>query len=322
MEGIDQELGFVRFLSFLSYLAVLLFTYALASHVQSDGWVPLVAMLIVAWLPMHARQAAVVSNDVLVKVFVAAALWLISACLARGGSLPLVLAIIGCTGIAMASKATAAGLAGPLCFAAAWVLGKKKGALAGWSLGLISFAITIGALISWVTAGAAPEARDSLDGLGVPVSLPQLETHLAWVFSSDFWGEGARTLGGTFNWYSRDLPAVQVAALICFLVLGLLGSLAVLVRSSAGGSRAVLVMCWIGVTSQLLAMVVRGFAAGRFFFPMLPALGTLVAVGWILLLPPRWRGVASLGVACALVLYDGFSLWNGLVPNQYLIWGS
>jgi len=107
----DVETGLLvaRLLSLVCYLAVVGLTLAFARLVTSDDRVVLLAGVVAAWLPMHVRQAAVVNNDVLVKVFVAASLFFSARFVSeRSGLRDLALAAL-LLGAGLLTKTTAAG---------------------------------------------------------------------------------------------------------------------------------------------------------------------------------------------------------------------
>ncbi len=311
LEDVGRQLGLLRGLSFLCYLAVVWLTYALARRAADEPWVAVAAALVVAWLPMHARQSAVVSNDVLVKVFAAATLWLVALGLTGRGGKAVIAGAVACAALALATKPTGIGVAAPLGVGLALSVAGGRGRRAGLFAGLLAVGLlAAGAVLYWMTVGSA--------------ALPDgdLRAHLRWLFSGDFARKTVRTFFGSFNWYTRELPGPMYTAGATAVALGLAGSLFAAFRRPVGLARGVIAVCWLAVLTQLLAMVLRGFAAGRFFFPVLPALATLVAVGFVAPLPERWRARAAALLASALVVYDGFALWNGLFPNQYLEWGS
>ena len=313
IDGVDQQLWFLRGLSFLCYLAVLALTYAFASLAAKDNWTPTIAVLIAAWLPMHARQAAMVNNDVLVKVFTGATLWLIGLGLVGRGGRTLAGAIAICAVLAFTTKATAIGttaLAG-LAIAAFLTRGRSLPTV------LISAVVAVlalagGALLYWRAVGSH---------MALP-TLAQVRRGLSAALTESYWRETQRTFVGSFNWYSRTLPGAVYTVVVAFLGAGLLGSLVAAVRRPAEVQRLVLALAWAALVLQLLTMMLRGFAAGRYLFPILPALATLLAVGWIAPLTPRWRAHGAVFLTAALVLYDGIALWSGLVPAQYLAWSS
>ena len=320
LDKIESQLSLLRVFSFLMYLAVLGFTYALARQVSRDIWLPALATLLVAWLPMHARQSAVVSNDVLVKVFTSATLWLLAQNLIRPLPAPKALALPVLIFLAMSTKLTAIGIAAPLCLVLFYSSIRRRGPLVGSVQGILVLVLLFGALLWWQSDQTGP--RDTLDGMGLPTNSHELELHLKRVLSANYWSEFANTFTGSFNWYSRDLPPLMVNLLMAMIGIGLLSSLLLLRRSSDKRGRIVLAMCWLALVCQLVAMTTRGFSAGRFLFPVLPALMTLVAAGWLVLVPDSRKRALTLSLAMSLVVYDGFALWNGLFVHQYQDWGS
>lgn len=311
LRAVEAQLWFLRGLSFLCYLAVVWLTWALARLAAEEAWIAACAALVVAWLPMHAHQAAIVNNDVLVKVFASAALWLAGLLLLGRAGLRAAGAMLACAALAVATKPTAIGVVPPLCvaLAAAWGKDRSRAArvvAAGGAAALLAG----GAILYWQLAGTQ--------------SLPDLlaKRHWGFVLSRHFYLETLRTLAGSFNWYTRDAPRSLYALFALALGGGLVGSVVAAVRGRDGTQRRIVALCWLAVGCQFAAMLFRGFATGRYLFPVLPALGTLVAVGWIAPWPADWRPRGAVLLALALVLYDGFVLWNGLVPNLYLELGS
>ncbi len=312
IQDVERQLWFLRGLSFLCYLAVLFFTYALARLVTKEGWVAATAVLVAAWLPMHARQSGLVSNDVLVKVFSAATLWLTGLILVGRAGRVKIGAMILCAGLALGTKATAIGVAGPLCLLIAVHFRKRGGSLRS---GLIAGAVAggllaLGAVLYWQITGSSvlPDPENALRQL-----------RYTW---KHFFPETTRTFIGAFNWYTRSLPAAMYTAVVAAILVGLVGSLVAATRGPMRLHKGVVALCWLAVVFQLMAMMLKAFAAGRFLFPMLPAIGTLIAVGWIAPLPASWRPRSARILIAGLILYDGFALWTGLFPSQYLEWGS
>lgn len=320
VESVDGRLLLLRGLALLCFLAVTATTWGLARVATRDAWIAAAAALIVAWLPMHARQAAIASNDVLVKVFSGAALWLAALLVAGRGRRWTLLAMLSLATLGFATKATAVGVAAPAVIAVAVVAARRWGTRGALVVASIAAGLLVGgALLFWRAAGS-----QALPDLG------KLDRHLDWVLSRDFYRETLRTFLGAFDWYTRDLPAPLLVAGAVFLAAGLAGSVAVGLQRPAPGvpretRRPVVLLCWIAVGGQYAAMALRGFAAGRFLFPVLPAIGTLVALGLLAPLArfgPRARTRAVLALLAALAIFDGFVLWSGLVPGQYLAWGS
>jgi hypothetical protein len=308
-----REMWLGRCLSLFTYLAVVLAAYALAVRVCEDRAVALLAGFIVAWWPMHARQAAVVNNDALVKVFSSWTL-VLTLDIARLGlarrrvAWALLLAAAG-----LAVKSTAAGVLVPLGLVLAWRAGRGRG-LGGRR--------ALGALAVLAAALLVPLVYLLSNNPAIPLSLALFIERLQAAVQPAFREEFARTTVGAFNWYSRDLPALLHDAVRIGLALSGVGLLLALVRSRPELRRGLTLLCVLAVLAQLALVFLRGTAAGRYALPIVPAFGLLVSVGVLVPLPRRWRAGAAVLVGAALVAFDGYFLWSGLVWNQYGVWGS
>lgn len=306
------EMWVLRGLSLLAYLAVVLASYEVARRLTSDPWIPLVCALLAAWWPMHARQAAVVNNDVLVKVFSAWGLVLALEIGRRGATRGRLVLGALLAALAVATKATGAGVLFPLGLA--WFASRPASASSGVRLRR--------ALVALVAVAAVPLVFLFSNNPSVPHTWEEFENRLTNAFSSDFIAEFNRTSVGAFNWYSRNLPDEFHWIVGVFLALGTLGLVLAFLRKQADLQRGLLLLCLAGVIAQASLIVLRGTAAGRYALPMLPACAALLAVGWIAPLPQAARRIASLGVLLVLLSVDAYFLWAGLVWNQYGVWGS
>ena len=310
-----RELWVARGFSLLMYVAVVLAAYALASRVSDDPCIALLGALFVALWPMHARQAAVVNNDVLVKAFSAWTL-VLALDIARRGfgwrrvSLALVLAAAG-----LASKTTGVGALVPLILACV-ARGLRDGALGGSKARLAA-----GALVLALFA-ALPLAYLANQNPAIPRSFENLAGRLDAALQPAYGREFLRTTVGAFNWYSRDLPAWVHGAVLGALGLSALGLAAAFAGRRSELRLGPLGLCLSAVAAQLLLVFLRGAAAGRYAIPALPAVGALVAVGLLTFVPRRWRPRALALAVFALVAFDSYFLWAGLVWNQYGVWGS
>ena len=131
-----------------------------------------------------------------------------------------------------------------------------------------------------------------------------------------------RTTVGAFNWYSRELPGwVYTATMIVALFL-MMGAFTKTCSGVEMKCRAVLVLCLCALLAQVLIIGLRGVAAGRYLFPILPALATLLAVGAGALTTERARQRIVSGVVIAFIAFDAVFLWRGLLVEQYLVWGN
>jgi len=312
IEDVVAQLQVLRFLSVACYLALVAAAWALGRHVARDPWIAAGCALFVAWLPMHARQAAVVNNDVLAKVLAGSAIALAAGMIAGRGGPRRMLGLVALLALALATKTTAAGALAAGVPALAVGARRRLGRLARVAFGLGSVvALAAGATAYWY----------GTHNPGLPLTLGNLQMRLAGAsraFREDLW----RTFVGAFNWYSRDLPPWVYVAVAAGMGLAGAGALVASVWRSSGARRGLMLLCWATIACQVVLIALRGVAAGRYFMPVLPALGALVAAGLCAPLPARLRPRAAAGLCAALVLYDGVFLWSGLVLNQYARWGA
>jgi len=312
IDSVDAQLWFLRFLSLLAYLALIFITLELAWLATADEWVAVVAAVFVAILPMHARQAAMVNNDVLVKVFSSAALLCGARVVIGRGARLSVAAMAIFALLAIMTKPTAIGLVVPICFAIVVLTCRGRSLLVSLAVGSLT-ALTLAALavLYWNSnsSGSLPDLSDPAH-------------HLAWVSSPKFYRQLLSTFVGTFNWQMRRLPTEVYSAAGIALGIGLLGSVFALLRGADGQRRKILALCWLAFLSQLFAMGLRGYATGRYLFPVLPALATLLAIGWLVPLRSSWRPRGTAVLISVLIVFDGYAIWNGLVRHQYMVWGS
>ena len=312
--GIERELFLVRAFSFALYVATCVACLLFARHAFDDERLAICAALFCAWLPMHARQAALVNNDVLARTLVAFVFWLCARQIAgRARAWELALAVLLCA-LGLLAKTTAAG--GLALLVLALPFRSKALALRGRSVALaalVALVVAIAALGVWLWLGQHNPA--------LPKNVEALRLRLSRGLSLESLAEIWRTFVGSFNWYSRDLPRGVSAALGTLAALAALAALATLVRTPSGLSRRLALLCFAAVAIQLALVALRGVAHGRYLMPVLPALGVLAAAG-LVALPERWRTRAVFAFALALALYDAVFLWAGLVPNEVLLWSA
>jgi hypothetical protein len=312
--GVLVEMWILRGCSLLAYLAVVLASYQLARQLSPDPWIPLVVGLIAAWWPMHARQAAVVNNDVLVKVFSAWSLVVSAKILMHGLTPRRFMAGALLAVLAVATKTTGAAALVPFACACMFHPGgnpafrRKRQAL-----GL--FALLVG-------LAGVPLFYYLANNPAIPRTLQRTQERLAEMFGGDSIEEFGRTSVGAFNWYSRNLPGSIHEAVFWFLAAGSLGLGWILVRKQPQIQRPVLLLCLAGLGAQLALILLRGVSAGRYALPMLPAFALLLGAAYLGPWPARWRRPAGLVVLSVLLAFDGVFLWSGLVWNQYGVWGS
>ncbi|MFN0243418.1 MAG: DUF2142 domain-containing protein [Planctomycetota bacterium] len=312
-ESIEARLTCVRALSFLLYLATVAFGLAFLRTVIADERLALLGAALIAWFPMHARQASLVSNDVLANTAIAAVFWLCGRWLAgRSGKLDALWLLVACA-VGLFTKTTSASAVVVIGFAVA-LRARPRGSAAlrtRWlPLGAVGLLAAI-AFAVWIRKSPA-----------LPRSLGRLQLRLEQGLSLDMLAETWRTWIGAFNWYSRELPDGVYAAAAVVAALALLGASRALYKPPAEIARSVLTLCVASVVFQYAAIVLNGVGAGRYFMPMLPAVA-LLAVAGLVAVWPRERHVRA-ALACIVLLFvlDAIFLWYGLVPNQYLLWNA
>lgn len=329
---VERELWAVRGLSALFYLVVVALTLLLARAALADECAAVLATAFVAWWPMHARQAAVVSNDVLVKVLLAWILLLAAReALGRGdrrgriglgvlcalGVLTKTTAVVGAPvallGLAMgrlAAPRSEAGADGPG--------GARPPILVPAVLTVLAVALGVG---YWLTH----------DNPALPRNLQAFQERIARGLEPEQFARLWRTAVGTFGWESRELPGWMYAVAGLLVGVALPGVLLVLLRPGLGeraggvlrdGARRVVLLCASAVVIQLALVVARGEARGRYVLVLIPAFGFLWAVGILAPLPARWRPRVTGALVLALIAFDAAFLSCGLVWHGWVLQGS
>jgi len=283
--------------------------------VCDDPRVALLAGLFAAWWPMHARQAAVVNNDVLAKALSAWTLVLALDVARHGFGRARVALALSCALAGLAAKTTAVGVLAPLVLACAY-RGLRGGALSSARARLAAGAVVL------VLVAAIPLAYALSQNPAIPRTLENFSGRVDAALDPAYLREFLRTSIGAFNWYSRDLPAWLHGAVLGGLGLGVVGLGLALLRRRADLDRGLLALCLAAAGAQLLLVFLRGAPAGRYALPALPAFALLVAVGVSTLVPDRWRPGAVAAAALALLAFDSYFTWTGLLWNQYGVWGS
>ena len=310
--SLEAQLVAVRIFSWLLYCAGVLACLGFARQVFHQEELALLAALVAAWLPMHARQAGVVNNDVLARTLATVVLWISARWVAGSGSRrELALGTALCL-LALATKTTAAGCAGALALAlflrARTPTRTLRPLLPALAIGAV---VTVGVML-WLTQHN-PALPRTMQGFAL-----RLEKGLSWSTLIELW----RTLVGTFGWNQRPQAPILYTLVGAAGLVGLGSALTGLVRPPSGAPRAMLVLCSAAVLFQVLLVVLRGVAHGRYLMPAVAAFAALLVAGLVAPLPARLRAHAAWGLGLALLLYDAAFLWDGLVPNEYLLWGS
>jgi 4-amino-4-deoxy-L-arabinose transferase-like glycosyltransferase len=175
--------------------------------------------------------------------------------------------------------------------------------LAGWSYGVVAAKVLhwlIGAVAAALTAGMASTLFDRRVGM-VAGLLVACDPFLVF-FSSLLLTEAAfvAVLVGLM-WASLPFLDVRRESFGCWIVLGLLASLATYVRESSLGL-VIALLCFVVVCRRLDRRVLIGAASG-------------LAIVIVTLLPWAMRNKQILGESCWLTTRAGISLYDGVGPQ-------
>lgn len=307
--SVEQQLWAARGLSWLMYVATALVALAFARTVFDDERAALCAAALVAFLPMSARQAAVVNNDVLAKLLATLVLWISARWLrGRGRAWELGLATALCV-LGLLTKNTAAGAVGALALALLLRSERIGARLSARTAVLLVLSAAGATALLWVFQHSP----------AVPRSLAGFITRVERSLDPATWSKFARTLAGSFGWESRFLPGPVNLALAGVVVAGLAACAR---RGARGTSRRVLGWCAAVVLVQIALIALRGVAVGRYLIPVLPTLAALLVGGLVASAHERNRARAALCFVLALIAYDALFLWGGLVANEVLRLGA
>lgn len=322
--GVTSATGVLRIGRGYALLAYLLVVALGLSSARALGLsapaVFVVGALLVLW-PMHARHAAVVNNDVAAKLLASIAFWFGARGL--GGLTTPARALLGAslfTLLAAAAKPTGlpATSAVVLVLLLLWSSPRRPRDAATstapphaarWPLALGLTLVTLGAVLV-LTADHAPV---------VPGSLTGLTDRLARAGEPRFWRALASTSVGSFNWESRSLPAVVVLTALGTWLLAALAGLRGLARTPTRGVR--LLVC-LPLVAQLLAVVLRGAAAGRYLFPAMLSFAILAGAAVDAVESPATRRRLATALVLGLVALSSYAFWAGLLANQYARLGA
>lgn len=311
LEGVEARLWAVRALSFLIFLVTAWAGLAFARALLQDETLALCTALMIAWFPMHARQASVINNDLLANALTAGVFWLSARFLTRASGRFEPVWMLALCGLALFTKPTAVSAAVVATLAVSLrSANAARGGRQFWMLAGIAALVALAAFFWLRKSPAVPK--------NIAALVERVEKGVKWDTLAVTW----RTWIGAFNWYSRELPPAVYAttALVALAALAGVGNYAS--RRRADIPPRALLLCLAAVTCQYVLIVLKGEGAGRYMMPMLPAAAVIATIGLVAVWPAERRKLAVSLFALALVLFDALFLWYGLVPNQYLMWNA
>jgi hypothetical protein len=313
-----------RGLSLSAYALVVLLTFLIARRVLSTEAGALLAASFAMLLPMHARQAAVVNNDVLAKLLSAVLLFLV---LGRARLPKARLVLIACLSLlTLATKPTTVVVVVVSILIA--LLPTRESLYAPSTRTPRSSRLQVAILLLGLGGAAALYVTTLDHGPVISNTWMNFVGRLRGSFSIDFLMSLLGTSAGSFNWQSRPLaPALVMVlgALVCVAAVLFLRAnfgLASSMDAEQSRQRKLVRICLLIVVAQVALIALRGVPIGRYLAPALPAMCILVGSLAALRAPSHRAPGILLAAFLLLVAFSSYFLWAGLVFNQYVVLGS
>jgi 4-amino-4-deoxy-L-arabinose transferase-like glycosyltransferase len=323
--SLEGQLLAARFPSVLVYLLAVWTALRLGQRLGRGPHLALLAGLVCALWPMHARQAAVVNNDVLAKAVVCFAL-LLALELTRGSASPWRrLRFVAVLAAAPFAKSTA--ISALVLAPAVFIRSRRRARNAGREALIALAAVAAVAITGFVGLATSPS---------LPGGVRQFMERIARSTSPERLEQLGQTFVGMVGWNQRTLPqfTYQLAEVIGAVALLGLSWAALragwrLVRRRTPldatptpfdrtGAPLVILLSVSVAFVQIAMVTARGETAGRYLFPAIAPFAALVASGWLALAPARYRvHVTALLTALLLALNVSFVIL-GLVAEEWL----
>lgn len=311
LDSVEARLYAARAFSLLIHLATALAGLAFARALLRDETLALCAAFMIAWFPMHARQASVLNNDLLANALTAIVFWLAARFLTRANGRFEPVWMLGLCALCLFTKSSA--FSGAIVASLAVLLRSEGAARSGRKLWMIAGIVALVAAAWFLWLRKSPAVPKQLATL-----LSRAEDGATWEILTKTW----RTWIGTFNWESRELPPVVYWVTAFTAVVAIVGAIVYVVRADATVKRREVLFCLAALTCQYGLIILRGEGAGRYIMPALPAAAVIATIGLVAVWPAERRRLAVSMFVLGLVLFDALFLWYGLVPNQFLVWNA
>lgn len=312
------RLGAGRVLSFLLYVATVMLAWRLGRAAFDDPASGLAVAFVALLAPIHARHAALVNNDVPATMLATLLLVLGAGVLVRveqrpgAGRLAPLLGVLLVAALAALTKMTTAGIAALVVLVALVALVQGRSRWSWLVVAAAGLALLAGAALYWNQQHNPALPR------GIATYMERVDEGLSFAGLYKLWGRFV----GRLSWNSRSLPDGTYGAVALGLGLGLALALTTLVRPPAGVRRSVVLLCLAAAIAQLALVFLRGVPEGRYLTPALPALGVLVAAGFVARVPETLRRHALGALVLALLAFDATYLWKGVVLHHHLLWNG
>jgi 4-amino-4-deoxy-L-arabinose transferase-like glycosyltransferase len=314
-----------RHQSLFLYVLTVLLTWMLARAAFQEGGGTLeeghcafAAVLVVLLMPIHSRHASIVNNDVLATMFATLLLALGARILARHethpgpGRLSQAVLVVAVAALAVLTKMTAAGICALVVMVA--FVSLVQGRPRGWWLlaGGLGTALIAAAVLYWNQQHNPALPRE------LATYIERVDRGFSLQSVYKLWGRFV----GRLNWNSRSLPESVYTVTCIGFGLAFLSSVASLFRRPESMRRSVVLFCLAAVVAQAALVFLRGVPEGRYLVPALPAMGVLVAAGFVAPWKPERRRTAVAILAVLLLALDAIYLWRGVVLHHHLLWNA
>lgn len=327
-QGVLVQLYAMRLVSVLTLVGTTALVYLAGRELfPEDGFVPIVASLLLVFVPGHTHLNAAVNDGNLTELAASLTLFFLAQAMMRGYSPANLIAVLASLALAMWSKQTAYFLAVVVITALAFTLFQRQardwrvwaGVLAGIiALGVVAWQV---AAVRAIFAGLEEAGRSLINDPGTADKF--------WLY----WQGGYRSLwagpgwqvGVDHHWW--DGPA------LIFSGLSLAGALWFTLRPDPAGSQgsrprliagllgfalflAVLELFLINAFLLTLSPGVQG-VHGRYLYVAALPFAILVAIGWRQFVPEAWRKATMLAFFVIPFAFDASVLLTYLLPFFY-----
>jgi 4-amino-4-deoxy-L-arabinose transferase-like glycosyltransferase len=284
-----------------------------ASHNHTVG---LLAAGEVAFLPQFTFRGMNISNDALVTLLCAVALYLIVRITRRGFTWPVGLVTAVVIALAFLSKVSAIFI--PIPFALVLLSDKAPWRTRFSRLGVLTFSLVI--VVPWLIRnqglyGDPLASRAMLTAVSdLVVIKPLTSSYFALVFPLLLF----HSFIGSFGWMSLWMPEWLYMLYGSLMIFSFIGFVARWIRHSID-SRLAVVLLTLPVLSFLILIYINltfDQPQGRYLFPALPALAVIGAMGLGSI--PMWSKRVTMAMLGALVILNIYILTTVIIPAYWL----
>ncbi len=342
-DGVVNDLYAMRLYSLiLGLIAIIIAARFAADLFPDDTYLRLGIPAFVAFLPMHMFIASVLANDILAEVAVSLLLWRTIRLLKHGFSMARALDVLFWMVLALFTKLTAL-VSIPIALTGLLLSLIRSNRRLQRRLGRVTLimAVLILALASMLILSA--NASDPV--LSAPARFLRIPHDVVTYLTAGDYAQAItatpygryvgtmfRSFWGLFGWLNVPLPQALywLLAGLCLLAFaGLVrGWSRQRKRAEAGDwQRTALWLCALSPLYAIFIILAKevlflsylggGLPHGRYLFPVMIPIATLLLLGWRALLPERHRRHSLAFVLLFLFLLDSITIWGVIRPFYY-----